>query len=122
MRLAVLTGLYVDAPTRREGWVNARITVACGLGASALLAIIDNAFGARLRGRAHDGIRVPATNAVTVPLDSIVFHSIAFGTLCFLRARIQAKYAATLLVGLPLVLGCRRLVRQDEPNIVAAQA
>jgi hypothetical protein len=70
----------------------------------------------------HDGIRVLATNAISVPIDSVVFLTIAFGSLDFLRGQIQAKYAATLLVGLPLVLGLRRLVREDQRNIVAAQA
>jgi hypothetical protein len=64
-------------------------------------------------------IELPFTG---VPIDSVVFLSIAFGSLDFLRGQLQAKYAATLFVGLPLVLGLRRLVRQDEPNIVAAQA
>ena len=63
-----------------------------------------------------------ATNALSVPIDSVVFLAIAFGSLDFLRGQIQAKYAATLLIGLPLVLGLRRLVPQDERNIVAAQA
>ena len=159
--LALIELGHRTAPTRREGWRNAQVMVACGFGASALLALyiklidsaqpafpgqtfhdiadtwrivaaslvafavsntLDNAFGAWLRGRVHDGIRVLATNAVSVPIDSIVFLTIAFGSLDFLRGQIQAKYAATLLVGLPLVLGLRRLVPQDETNIVAAQA
>jgi hypothetical protein len=52
----------------------------------------------------------------------VVFLAIAFGSLDVLRGQIQAKYAATLLIGLPLVLGLRHLVPQDERNIVAAQA
>jgi uncharacterized PurR-regulated membrane protein YhhQ (DUF165 family) len=159
--LALIELAHRTAPTRREGWVNAQIMVACGFAASALLAVyikivdsapaafpgqtfhdiadtwrivgaslaafavsetLDNAFGAWLRGRVHDGVRVLATNAVSVPVDSVVFLSIAFGSLDFLKGQVQAKYAATLLVGLPLVLGLRRLVRQDERNIVAAQA
>jgi hypothetical protein len=59
---------------------------------------------------------------VAAPIDSIVFLAIAFGSLDFLRGQIQAKYAATLLIGLPLVLGLRHLVQQDERNIVPAQA
>ena len=159
--LALIEVAHRTAPTRREGWINAQIMVACGFAASALLAVyikivdaaqaafpgqtfheiadtwrivgaslaafaisetVDNGFGAWLRGRVHDGVRVLATNAVSVPLDSVVFLSIAFGSLDFLRGQLQAKYAATLLIGLPLVLGLRRLVPQDERNIVAAQA
>jgi queuosine precursor transporter len=159
--LALIELGHRTAPTRREGWLNAQIMVACGFAASALLAVyiklvdaapaafpgqtfhdiadtwrivgaslaafavsgtVDNAFGAWLRGRVHDWLRVLATNAVSVPLDSIVFLTIAFGSLEFLKGQLEAKYAATLLVGLPLVLGLRRLVREDERNIVAAQA
>jgi uncharacterized PurR-regulated membrane protein YhhQ (DUF165 family) len=159
--LALIELGHRTARTRREGWLNAQIMVACGFAASALLAVyiklvdaapaafpgqtfhdiadtwrivgaslaafavsgtIDNAFGAWLRGRVHDWLRVVATNAVSVPLDSIVFLTIAFGSLEFLKGQLEAKYAATLLVGLPLVLGLRRLVREDERNIVAAQA
>ena len=159
--LALIELGHRTAPTRREGWRNAQVMIACGFGASALLALyiqlidsaqpafpgqtfhdiadtwrivaaslaafavsntLDNAFGAWLRGRVHDGVRVLATNALSVPIDSVVFLAIAFGSLDFLRGQIQAKYAATLLIGLPLVLGLRRLVPQDERNIVAAQA
>jgi len=159
--LALIELGHRTAPTRREGWRNAQIMVACGFAASALLAVyiklvdaapaafpgqtfhdiadtwrivgaslvafavsgtVDNAFGAWLRGRVHDWARVLATNAVSVPLDSIVFLTIAFGSLDFLKGQLEAKYAATLLVGLPLVLGLRRLVREDERNIVPAHA
>jgi queuosine precursor transporter len=159
--LALIELAHRTAPTRREGWVNAQVMVACGFAASALLAAyiklvdsaqaafpgqgfheiadtwrivgaslaafavsetLDNAFGAWLRGRVHDGIRVLATNAISVPIDSVVFLTIAFGSLDFLRGQLQAKYAATLFIGLPLVLGLRRLVREDQRNIVAAQA
>jgi hypothetical protein len=68
------------------------------------------------------GIRVPATNAVSVPLDRVVLLWIAFGSLDFLKGQLQAKYGATLLIGLPLVLCLRCLVPQDKRNIVAAQA
>ncbi len=93
--LALIELGHRTAPTRREGWRNAQVMVACGFGASALLALyiklidsaqpafpgqtfhdiadtwrivaaslaafavsntLDNAFGAWLRGRVHDGI------------------------------------------------------------------
>jgi queuosine precursor transporter len=156
--LALIELAHRTAPSRREGWRNAQVMVACGFAASALLAgyvklvdaspaafpgqsfhdiadtwrivgaslaafavseTLDNAFGAWLRGRVHDGLRVLATNAVSVPLDSLVFLSIAFGSLDFLRGQLEAKYAATALVGLPLVLALRGLVRQKDSTIVA---
>jgi hypothetical protein len=67
------------------------------------------------------GIRVLATNAVSVPLDRVVLLWIAFGSLDFLKGQLQAKYGATF-IGLPLVLCLRCLVPQDKRNIVAAQA
>ncbi|HYZ20406.1 MAG TPA: VUT family protein [Gaiellaceae bacterium] len=72
---------------------------------------IDNSFGAWLRDRVHDAVRVVATNAVSVPLDSIVFLLVAFGSLEFIEGQIVVKYAATLIVGVPLVVALRRYVR-----------
>ena len=75
---------------------------------------IDNSFGAWLRGRVADGVRVVATNAVSVPIDSVVFLLVAFGSLAFIEGQIVVKYAATLLFGLPIVLVLRRFVRPSE--------
>jgi uncharacterized PurR-regulated membrane protein YhhQ (DUF165 family) len=72
---------------------------------------IDNSFGAWLRDRVHDGLRVIATNAVSVPLDSVVFLLVAFGSLEFIEGQIVVKYAVTVLFGVPLVLALRRYVR-----------
>jgi uncharacterized PurR-regulated membrane protein YhhQ (DUF165 family) len=72
---------------------------------------IDNSFGAWLRDRVHDAARVVATNAVSVPLDSVVFLLVAFGSLEFIEGQIVVKYAVTLVFGIPLVLLLRRFVR-----------
>jgi len=40
-----------------------------------------------------------------------VFLFVAFGSLSFIKGQIVVKYAATLLVGVPLVLVLRRYVR-----------
>jgi queuosine precursor transporter len=71
---------------------------------------IDNSFGAWLRDRVHDAVRVVATNAVSVPLDSVVFLLVAFGSLEFIEGQIVVKYAVTVIVGVPLVLVLRRFV------------
>jgi uncharacterized PurR-regulated membrane protein YhhQ (DUF165 family) len=52
-----------------------------------------------------------ATNAVSVPLDSVVFLLVAFGSLEFIEGQIVVKYAVTLVFGIPLVLLLRRFVR-----------
>jgi uncharacterized PurR-regulated membrane protein YhhQ (DUF165 family) len=146
--LSLIELAHRTAPTRREGFINAQVMVACGFGASALLAAylaildamppddalfdrlsgtwrivlgslvafavsetIDNSFGAWLRDRVHDAVRVVATNAVSVPLDSMVFLLVAFGSLEFIEGQIVVKYAVTLVFGIPLVLLLRRFVR-----------
>ena len=64
---------------------------------------IDNGLGAWMRGRFPDTVRVIGTNLVSVPLDSLVFLSIAFGSLAFIDGQIVAKLAATVILGIPLV-------------------
>jgi uncharacterized PurR-regulated membrane protein YhhQ (DUF165 family) len=71
---------------------------------------IDNSFGTWLRDRVHDAWRVLGTNAVSVPLDSVVFLLVAFGSLEFIEGQIVVKYAATVVFGVPLVLVLRRYV------------
>jgi queuosine precursor transporter len=149
--LALIELAHRTAPTRREGFVNAQVMVACGWVASAGLAAylailnvmspedalfdrlsgtwrivlgslvaflvsetIDNSFGAWLRDRIHDAWRVVATNAVSVPLDSVVFLLVAFGSLEFIEGQIVVKYAATVLVGVPLVVLLGRYMRQTD--------
>jgi queuosine precursor transporter len=146
--LSLIELAHRTAPTRREGFINAQVMVACGFGASALLAAylaildamppddalfdrlsgtwrivlgslvafavsetIDNSFGAWLRDRVHDAARVVATNAVSVPLDSVVFLLVAFGSLEFIEGQIVVKYAVTLAFGIPLVLLLGRYLR-----------
>jgi queuosine precursor transporter len=146
--LSLIELAHRTAPTRREGFVNAQFMVACGFGASVLLAAwlaildamppddplfdrlsgtwrivlaslaaflisetIDNSFGTWLRDRIHDGVRVVATNAVSVPLDSVVFLLVAFGSLEFIEGQIVVKYAVSLIFGVPLVLLLRRHMR-----------
>jgi uncharacterized PurR-regulated membrane protein YhhQ (DUF165 family) len=74
---------------------------------------VDNTLGAWLRDRAPDALRVIATNALSVPLDSVVFLLVAFGSLEFIEGQIVVKYAATIVFGIPLVLALRRFVRRD---------
>ena len=67
-------------------------------------------MGAWMRGRFPDAVRVLATNAVSAPLDSLVFLAAAFGSLSFIGGQIVAKLASTVVIGLPLVLGLRYLM------------
>jgi hypothetical protein len=51
-----------------------------------------------------------------------VFLLVAFGSLDFIRGQIVVKLAATILVGLPLVLALRRLVVGPPGDIVYSPA
>jgi queuosine precursor transporter len=146
--LSMIEIAHRTADSRREGFVNAQVMVACGWVASIILAVylailnvmspddplfdrlagtwrivaasllafavsetLDNSLGTWLRDRIPDAWRVVSTNAISVPLDSIVFLLVAFGSLEFIEGQIVVKYAATVLVGVPLVLVLRRYVR-----------
>jgi len=82
--------------------------------AFAISETIDNSFGAWLRDRVPDAARVVATNAVSVPLDSVVFLLVAFGSLEFIEGQIVVKYAATVLFGIPLVVALGNLMRKPS--------
>ena len=94
--------------------------VLASLAAFAVSETVDNTIGAWMRGRFPDATRVLATNAVSAPLDSLVFLSAAFGSLSFIEGQIVAKLEATVVIGLPVVLLLRRYVRPAHGNIVLA--
>ena len=73
---------------------------------------VDNSVGAALGGRPHDAVRVLATNAISVPIDSALFLMVAFGLdgLDFFEGQVVGKLAATVVIGLPAVLAARRAV------------
>ena len=85
------------------------------LAAFAVSESIDNALGAGLRDRVGDGVRVIATNAVSAPLDTLVFLLVAFGSLDFFAGQIEAKLAATVVLGVPLVVVIRRAFDRPLP-------
>ncbi|MFL6005656.1 MAG: VUT family protein [Gaiellaceae bacterium] len=96
-----------------------RIVVA-SLAAFAVSETVDNGFGAWLRDRIPDSGRVLLTNAVSIPLDSVVFLLLAFGSLEFLAGQIEAKAAATVFLGLPLVLAIRSLLPRLPGEVATA--
>jgi hypothetical protein len=98
-----------------------RIVVA-SLAAFAVSETTDNALGAAIRGRVPDAGRVLLTNAISAPLDSLVFLSLAFGSLAFFTGQVEAKLAATVLIGLPLVLLTRRFVTVPAGHMLGAGA
>jgi uncharacterized PurR-regulated membrane protein YhhQ (DUF165 family) len=88
------------------------------LAAFAVSETIDNGLGAWMRGRFPDPVRVVTTNAISVPLDSLVFLAVAFGSLAFIEGQIVAKMAATVVLGIPIVLILRRFVGGADRAIV----
>lgn len=88
------------------------------LAAFAVSETIDNGLGAWMRGRFPDPVRVLTTNAISVPLDSLVFLAVAFGSLAFIEGQIVAKMAATVVLGIPIVLILRRFVGGADRAIV----
>jgi uncharacterized PurR-regulated membrane protein YhhQ (DUF165 family) len=108
--LAILNVMSPDDPLFDRLAGTWRI-VAASLVAFAISETVDNTFGTWLRDRIPDAARVVATNAVSVPLDSVVFLLIAFGSLEFIEGQIVVKYAATVLVGIPLVVLLAPFVR-----------
>jgi uncharacterized PurR-regulated membrane protein YhhQ (DUF165 family) len=94
--------------------------VLASLAAFAVSETVDNTIGAWLRGRVPDSLRVVSTNAVSAPLDSLVFLAAAFGSLEFIEGQIVAKMEATVVLGIPAVLLLRRLLRGRRQVAVAS--
>lgn len=86
--------------------------VGASLAAFAISETTDNVLGAWARDRIPDWARVIGTNLVSTPLDSFVFILVAFGAgkLGLVKGQFVAKMEATVLVGLPLVVGIRRVL------------
>jgi uncharacterized PurR-regulated membrane protein YhhQ (DUF165 family) len=91
------------------------------LAAFAVSETIDNGLGAWMRGRFPDTVRVLTTNAISVPLDSLVFLAVAFGSLAFIEGQIVAKLAATVVLGIPIVLILRRFVGGADRDTVPVE-
>ncbi|NUT55090.1 MAG: VUT family protein [Thermoleophilia bacterium] len=94
--------------------------VGASLAAFAVSETVDNGFGAWLRDRVPDAGRVLLTNAVSIPLDSVVFLTLAFGSLGFLAGQIEAKAVATVVIGVPLVLAIRAFLPQPRATVATA--
>ena len=88
------------------------------LAAFAVSETLDNGLGARMRGRVPDPVRVMTTNLISVPLDSVIFLAIAFGSLAFIEGQIVAKLAATVVLGIPIVLILRHVVGGADRTMV----
>ena len=87
--------------------------VGASLAAFIVSETVDNLVGAPLRGRLHDGGRVVVSSAASAPLDSLVFLTLAFGAsgLHYFDGQLVGKLASSTLIGIPLVLLARRLIR-----------
>jgi uncharacterized PurR-regulated membrane protein YhhQ (DUF165 family) len=113
--IAIVDAMHAAVPTQFGFLAGTWRIVVGSLAAFAVSESVDNVFGAWLRGRIPDAVRVVTTNAVSIPLDSLVFLAIAFGSLAFIEGQMVAKMEATIVLGIPIVLLLRRfLVRGDR--------
>jgi queuosine precursor transporter len=101
--IAIVDAMHAAVPSQFGFLADTWRIVVASLAAFIVSESIDNGLGAWLRGRIPDPLRVVTTNAVSIPLDSLVFLSIAFGSLAFLDGQIVAKMEATIVIGIPLV-------------------
>jgi uncharacterized PurR-regulated membrane protein YhhQ (DUF165 family) len=108
--IAVVDAMHGAVPSHFGFLAGTWRIVVGSLAAFAVSETIDNLIGAWMRGRFPDAVRVVATNAVSTPLDSLVFLAVAFGSLSFIEGQIVAKMEATIVLGIPIVLILRRFV------------
>ena len=87
--------------------------VGASLAAFIVSETVDNLVGAPLRGRIPDAGRVVLSSAAAVPLDSLVFLTIAFGSagLHYFDGQLVGKILSAVIIGIPLVLILRRFMR-----------
>jgi queuosine precursor transporter len=116
--IAIVDAMHAAVPTQFGFLAGTWRIVVGSLAAFAVSETVDNAFGAGLRGRVPDAVRVVTTNAVSIPLDSLVFLAIAFGSLAFIEGQMVAKMEATIVLGIPIVLLLRRFLVTPERSIV----
>ncbi len=83
---------------------------------------VDNLVGAPLRGRVHDSVRVIVSAGASAPIDPVVFLALAFGSsgLHFFDGQLVGKIVSSVVIGIPLVVAGRRLLRSSGGEIVPA--
>jgi uncharacterized PurR-regulated membrane protein YhhQ (DUF165 family) len=116
--IAIVDAMHAARPTDFGFLAGTWRIVVGSLAAFAVSETIDNGIGAWMRGRFPDPVRVVATNAISTPLDSLVFLAVAFGSLAFIGGQIVAKMEATIVLGIPIVLVLRRFVGGADRSIV----
>src|SRR5262245_56344894 len=116
--IAVVDAMHAAVPSSFGFLADTWRIVVASLAAFAVSETLDNLIGAWMRGRVPDPLRVISTNAVSIPLDSLVFLSIAFGSLAFIDGQIVAKMEATIIIGIPLVLILTRYLGGADRSMV----
>jgi uncharacterized PurR-regulated membrane protein YhhQ (DUF165 family) len=120
--IAIVDAMGAARPTQFGFLAGTWRIVVGSLAAFAVSETVDNVMGAWMRGRFPDPVRVVTTNAVSTPLDSLVFLAVAFGSLAFIEGQIVAKMEATVLLGIPIVLILRRFLgRADLDSQIAVE-
>lgn len=117
--IAIVDAMHAARPTSFGFLAGTWRIVLGSLAAFAVSETVDNGIGASMRGRLPDPVRVLTTNAVSIPLDSLVFLAIAFGSLAFIEGQMVAKMEATVVLGIPIVLILRRFIGRADASIVS---
>jgi uncharacterized PurR-regulated membrane protein YhhQ (DUF165 family) len=117
--IAIVDAMHGAVPSEFGFLAGTWRIVLASLAAFLVSETVDNVIGAWARGRVPDPVRVAASTAVSAPLDSLVFLSIAFGSLAFIDGQIVAKMEAAIVIGIPLVLVLRRFVRPGRRMVPA---
>lgn len=99
-----------------SAFVNPHLAIASGV-AFLVAETLDYLIYTPLRTRAGRVAGIVFSNAVSIPVDSLIFLSLAFGSLQFFAGQVVGKSIATLLaVGL---LGAYAVVRADKRPVTA---
>jgi queuosine precursor transporter len=117
--IAIVDAMHAAVPTEFGFLAGTWRIVLGSLAAFLVSETLDNVVGAVLRGRVADPVRVTVSTAISAPLDSLVFLTIAFGSLAFIEGQIVAKMEAAVVIGIPLVLLLRRFVRPGRRMVPA---
>ncbi len=112
--IAIVDAMDAARPSHFDELAGTWRIVVGSLAAFAVSETIDNGMGAWMRGRFPDPVRVVTTNAVSIPIDSVVFLAVAFGSLAFIDGQIVAKMAATIVLGIPIVLLLRHFLGRAD--------
>ena len=118
MWIAIVNEMNSVGPDRFGFLAGTWRIVVGSLAAFAVSETLDNGLGAWMRGRFPDPVRGMTTNAISVPLDSLVFLAVAFGSLAFIEGPDRGQDGRDRRARDPIVLILRHFVGGADRAIV----